>query len=370
MTLIPYAKQHINESDIAAVTRAMQSYQLTRGEEVKQFEEELAAFTGAKYAVLFSSGTSALSAAYFAGKLTSHDRILTTPNTFIGTVAGALPLTKQIECVDVDPLSGNIDLTQLGEKLNRPSSRGREWIVPVHFAGVAVDMAKLTRLIKKPDTLILEDAAHALGSTYPSGEKVGSCHFSDMTVFSFHPAKQITTGEGGAVLTNSEELFERLKLFRNNGIAPLMNPLEPWAYAVSEVTGNFHMNEIEAALGRSQLLRIDSIVEKRRQLIAHYRTCLPESVRFFSSELDPLTSYHLALIHHQERFALKKKLEEEGILTQVHYVPLYRHPAFPKTREEFPGMESYYKTALSLPLYHELTLGDVERITKVILSFP
>lgn len=357
-----YAKQWITEGDVEAVSKALSLQSITRGEELRLFEEELAKYAGARFAVCFNSGTTALSAAYAAGELKPFDRLITTPNTFIGTIAGALPLTKQITLVDVDPKSGNLLLDQLEEAINHPLSRGREWIVPVHFAGVALDMKRLSKMIKRQDTVVVEDAAHALGSCYPSGERVGSCAYSDMTIFSFHPAKQITTGEGGAVLTNSEELALRLRLYRNNGIEPLQDPEEPWSYVVKRPSGNFHMNELQAALGRSQLKRIDAIIKRRRSLIGAYRKALPSSIGFFDEALDPITSYHLALIHHPftsvTRKALRERLQEAGFGSQVHYIPLYRHPALPKIAP-LPGMEEYYKGALSLPLYHEFTEDQV-----------
>ena len=218
LPFLPYAKQSIQNEDIEAVTQALKEEWITRGPLVKLFEESVAAYCNVPYAVAFNSGTAALMAAYFAAKLTPFDRVISTPNTFIATVGLPVQMGMRPRWVDLDRSTGNLDVLQLKKEMNFRSSRGRLFIVPVHFSGLAIDMLALSREVVDPDAVIIEDASHALGSYYPTGEKVGSCAFSQMTIFSFHPAKTLTTGEGGMVTTKDPELYHHLQLFRNNGI--------------------------------------------------------------------------------------------------------------------------------------------------------
>ncbi len=237
-SMIPYAKQEIQDKDLEAVKVALQDESITRGGRVEEFEKALAQACDAQYATVFNSGTSALEAAYGAASANEYDRVFTAANTFVGTVAGALKRGCRLTYVDVDEKTGSLDLDALFDKINTSASRGKEIVVPVHYAGVAIDMQKLNRGIARTDTVVIEDAAHALGSCYPSGEKVGSCAYSEMTVFSFHPAKQLTTGEGGAVLTNDPDLDQKLKRYRNNGI--FKGPeMRPWEYEVQNPRATF-----------------------------------------------------------------------------------------------------------------------------------
>ncbi|MFN4174937.1 MAG: DegT/DnrJ/EryC1/StrS family aminotransferase, partial [Parachlamydiaceae bacterium] len=247
-------------------------------------------------------------------------------------------------------------------------------IVPVHFAGIAVDMKFINDSLKNPNAVIIEDAAHAIGSYYPSGERVGSCAYSDMTVLSFHPAKTMTTGEGGAVTTNSESLYKKLCDFRNNGIRRKSH----WEYDCISYSGNYHMNEMQGALGVSQLKRLDKFIEKRRLLVKRYRENLKgiEGIRLFSDKPDDYTAYHLMVLQIDmkrfgiDRNSLIQKLKEENIGTQYHYIPLYRHPVLEKAIGDlssyFPNMEKYYQEALSFPLYYDLEVSEVDRIVNTL----
>lgn len=363
----PYAHQSIDERDIAAISAALKENVITRGSLTEKFEEALKTVTGASFCVAFNSGSSALDAAYFAAEGHTGDRILSTPNTFVATVGAGVKRGMTPVFVDIDLATGNMKLDQILDNLDFASSRGRLFFVPVHFGGIALDMHQIYRTVKNPHTLIIEDGAHALGSKYPSGEKVGSCAFSDMTIFSFHPAKTITTGEGGAVTTNNPTYYERLKLYRNNGI---VRHDIPWHYDVETLSGNFHLTELQAALGLSQLSRLDTFIQKRRSLVKRYRDHFKDfaPVRLFTDAQDTNTAFHLFVIqtHAKERTALMQALKERGIGSQYHYVPLYRFSCFAKRMgdlaEYFPDMEAYYQSALSLPLYADLTLDDVDYI--------
>jgi UDP-4-amino-4,6-dideoxy-L-N-acetyl-beta-L-altrosamine transaminase len=378
---IPYGHQSINDEDIAAVAEALKGNLITRGPAVELFEKAIASYCGAEYAAAFSSGTTALYASYFAVRCGPKDRVLTSPNTFIATTAYPSQKGAAACFIDIDRNSGNIDLDQVEANLHYPSLQGRLIIAPIHFAGIAVDMKRLHKMSKASNIVIIEDAAHAFGSSYPDGKKVGSCAYSDLAVFSFHPVKNITTGEGGMVTTNDPELYARLKLFRNSGIVrepPLLeNPPEPWYYEVQELTGQYHMTEFQAALGLSQLKRVDTFIEKRRSLVKRYREKLSGSrfLRLFDRAYDSSTAYHLMVVQidsKKSRTEIMEALKKEGIGSQLHYIPLYRHPCYRRTMGEieefFPQMETYYASALTLPLYYDLTLGEVDRIAKILLK--
>lgn len=383
---LPYAKQSINAQDLDEVAKALSGDWITRGPQVEAFEKEFAAYCDAAYAVAFSSGSAALAAAFFAAEVSSADRILTTPNTFIASVGTAMEQGAAPLFIDIERATCNIDVEQMALNANQPASRGRPIVVPVHYAGIPVDLEELDRRLHNPDVVVIEDAAHALGSYYPrQGPKVGSCAWSAMTMFSLHPAKTITTGEGGIVTTNSEELCHRLKLYRNNGIERDPKYLEgepaPWYYEVQTLSNNYNFTEMQAALGRSQLSRIDAFISKRRALMKLYREKLKDTqhVTLLSDAYDDHVAFHLCVAHidfealGKTRQQVMQQLLKEGIGTQVHYIPLYRHPVLRQACGDitsyFPQMEWHYAQALSLPLYYDLTQEDVDRVIETLLSF-
>lgn len=373
---IPYAKQWIDDEDTACVEQALKGEWITRGPEVASFEQEIAERVQARYAVAFNSATNALSAAYYAADVGEGDRILTSPNTFVGTVSGAIQKGAKVDFIDIDPETGLMDINLLQHEMNFPSTRSKEIIVPVHLSR-SIDMSSIASSVVRLDTIIIEDAAQALGSYDPQGNPVGACAFSDMTVFSFHPAKMITTGEGGMVTTNDSELYHKLQLFRNNGIerdtTRLIGDEAPWYYEVVSFTGNHHMHDFQAALGRSQLRKIDKFIEIREKLRARYLKEL-EGVKFLQSLVGaPHTAYYLFVVRIDfeqakiSRQDMMLALGEKGVGTQVHYIPLYRHPVFGASHESnfstsYPGAELYYKTALTLPLHCHMDEEDVVMI--------
>lgn len=368
---IPYAHQSISQEDIDAVSEVMRQDYITRGPKVRAFEEALAQYCGARFAVCVSSGTAGLYLAFQAASVCPDDRVLTTPNSFIATCAAGMRLGARPHFIDIESTSGNMSLDKLQDALGMPYSRGRFVICPVHFAGIALDMKRLDRMLKTPDVVLIEDAAHAIGSYYPSGEKVGSCAFGGMTVFSFHAIKTITCGEGGCVTTNDEALYHRLLRLRDSGIE---RSSEPYYYEVRELSSNPYMTEMQAALGLSQLARLEHFVEKRRRIMSWYRERLKGllHVRLFDAKHDPYTAYHLACVQ-LDFDALKttkkqvyQALLDEQIQTQYHYIPLYRHPLlvsqYGDQHEQFSEMERYYKETISLPLFYALDEADVDRI--------
>lgn len=369
----PYARQSIDQSDIEAVKESLSQSLITRGEKTLAFEEALAKKVSAKWAVTFTSATTGLYAAFQAADVSSFDRFITTPNSFIATVAAGMRLGAKPLFVDIDRNNGSLDVEALKEHVSMPMSRGRIILAPVHFAGIAHDMAAIDKSLKGPDYVIIEDAAHAIGSNYPDGTPVGSCTHSHMTVFSFHAIKTITAAEGGCVTTNDEGYYKRLLQIRNSGI--VRSASDPWYYEVKEITGNYHMTEMQAALGLSQLNRLDSFAQKRRQIVTWYRNRL-KNVRFFDESYDARSCYHLMCVQidfealGKSRTEFMKELHEAGVGSQYHYIPLYRHPAVAKVSGDiahnYPEMEGYYKQALSLPLYYDLTEEDVDYICNTI----
>lgn len=385
---LPYARPCITQEEIQEVKKALSSGVITRGPYVAAFEEELAKKCEARFAVMFHSGSAALSAAYQAANLSPYDRVITTPNTFVSTATPALQQKARHIFCDIDLETGNIDLEQVKYNLEISGTRGKTIVVPVHFGGIPVDMKKLDEMISDPHVVMIEDAAQALGSYYPSGEKVGSCPYSQMTIFSFDPTKTITTGEGGAVTTNDPILYHLLKRFRNNGIeteqsywnqADEIGGYEGY-YEVEEISNNFNVTEMQAALGLSQLKRLDQLVQHRRELISAYRRGLEgiPHLKMFTSQYDTHTSFELAVVQIEyskwniSRKDLIRALKDRGIGTQVHYIPVYRHPLFVRQsgdlREYFPKMEQYYAQALSLPLFNEMSLDDVNRVCETLKS--
>ncbi len=378
---LPYAHQSIDASDIEAVTAALTQELITRGSQVEAFEHEMCQNVEASYAVAFSSGSAALYAAFQAAHVGPNDRLITSPNTFIASVAGGVRAGAKLRCVDIDAY-GNLNLDLLSDEINVPHSRGRAVIIPVHFAGVAIDMQQLSALIRLPQTVVIEDAAHALGSFYPDGRPVGSCEYSDMTVFSFHPVKNITCGEGGMVTTSDAMLFQRLKKIRDSGIertAITGRPSpEPWYYEVDELSCNFHMTEFQAALGRSQLRRLDTFFQQKAALIAAYRRKFASTpaVSLHPAEADARTHYHLFQVSIEfEALGLTRSKVMEGLRalsigSQYHFVPLYRHPALKnalsQSAEDFPAMEEHVAHSLTLPLFSSMTEAESDRVVTAL----
>lgn len=369
MNFIPYAHQTLDREDIQSALKSLESSLVTRGPLVEEFERTVAQYCGAYYAVAFNSGTSALTAAGYAAGLSEEDTVITSPNTFVGTVSGALQKTQKLQLVDIDPKTGCGNFSSL----ERPK-HGRLFVYPVHYSGIAIKPERPFN-----DAIIIEDACEAFGSLYKDGTMVGSCQSSDMTVFSFHPAKTICMGEGGLVTTNNKEYYEKLKLFRNNGIVKDGN-MAPFMYEVHDVTGNYNVTEFQAALGLSQFKKLDTLVQQRNNHVLEYRKRLQHPAVSFLDETFHNYSAHnlLPVLFDVEVLDISKselmlELNKRGIGTQVHFIPLYRHPYFQKRfkwdEKHFLNMERFYEKELSLPLFAHLKVKDIQKVCNEIIAY-
>lgn len=368
---IPYARQFISELDIQSVTDLLRSEMITQGPLVERFEQAVAAYCGVKHAVAVNSGTSALHIACRALDLGPGDLLWTSPITFVASANCALYCGASIDFVDIDPDTCNMSVTQLERKLVLAQKHGKlpKVVIPVHFAGQSCAMEEIFSLSKKFGFYIVEDASHAIGGNYMM-EKIGSCTFSDMTVFSFHPVKIITTGEGGMVTTNRGNLHQRLALLRSHGITrdPLYMEGEshgPWYYQQIDLGYNYRMTDIQAALGLSQLARIDEFVQRRHFLANRYSKAFTEiPVTPVQQRAYTYSAFHLYVIRLQLDKICKThcqvftELLEAGVKVNLHYIPVHLQPFYRKygfSDGDFPNSESYYAEAISIPLFFNLT---------------
>ena len=340
--MIPYGRQWVDDDDIEAVVKVLQSDWLTQGPAIEQFEEMIATRTGARYAVAFANGTAALHGACAAAHLGTGDVVVTSPLTFVASANCARYVGANVEFVDIDPSTLNISVADV------PSTA--DALVAVHFAGLPVD---LTALPHRP-RVIIEDAAHALGATTADGP-VGNCAHSDMTMFSFHPVKTITTAEGGIVTTNSAIFADRLRAFRSHGIVP-MPGRGAWYYEVETLGFNYRLSDIHAALGASQLGKLDSFIRRRNQLAARYYELLDGLPVQVPPDAPDGTTHgrHIFPIRVERRDDVFAALRQAGVGVQVHYVPVTHHPSFgfhARDRQLFPETERAFERLISLPLY-------------------
>lgn len=389
-SFLPYARQSIDEGDIAAVAAVLRGDWLTTGPKVKAFEETFAAKVGARFAVSCSSGTAGLHLASLALALGEGDAIVMPALTFLATANAARYVGAEVIFAGVDPDSGLMGAADLNAALEGAADKGAKAVFPVHLNGQCRDMEAIAALAAERGLKVVEDACHALGTTYRTdrGEtvSVGSCRHGDIAVFSFHPVKIIAMGEGGAVTTNDEALYERLVKLRNHGITHDANAFEnaelafdgdgsanPWYYEMPELGFNYRASDINCALGLSQLGKLDHFVSRRRALAARYDDLLAPLaplVRPVSRVADCEPAWHLYVVLIDfttagiSRAVLMQRLRDEGIGTQVHYIPVYEQPYYRRRygRQSLPGAEAYYARALSLPLFPAMSEADVERV--------
>jgi len=374
--MIHYGRHHLDEEDIQAVVDVLRSGSLTQGPAIDVFEQAVAKYVGAKYAVAVSSGTAALHLAALAAGVGPGKSLITSPITFVASANAALYVGGRPVFADIDPDTVNMSLGSLKEALAKnPDARA---VVPVHFAGLPCDMPAIKLAADRAGAVVIEDAAHALGATYPDGSRVGSCAHSQMTMFSFHPVKAITTGEGGMITTNDESAYRKLLRLRSHGINKLDDPLmlpeqalvngvrAPWYYEMEELGYNYRITEIQCALGLSQFRKLDKFIRRRRALVGAYDKALGEFryCRPAQAEGREQSGHHLYTLRLKfkslgvERARVMQTLREQGIVTQVHYVPVPMHPHYRRlglNPQDYPNAQEYYEEALSIPLFFDLT---------------
>jgi UDP-4-amino-4,6-dideoxy-N-acetyl-beta-L-altrosamine transaminase len=381
--MIPYGKQTISENDIKSVVDVLRSDFLTQGPVVPQFEEQLCCYTGVKYATAVNSCTSALHIACLSLDLGPGDILWTSAITFAASANCALYCGASVDFVDIDLDTCLMSTESLRKKLEQSEIDGNlpKIVIPVHFSGQCCDMEDIYALSIKYGFSIIEDAAHAIGAKYKS-EFVGNCRYSDITVFSFHPVKVITTGEGGAALTNNPELAERMSLFRSHGITKdphkmKKKPEGGWYYEQISLGFNYRMTDLQAALGISQLSRINLFIKKREDIVYKYSNELDMSKVSLLKQKDKVkSSHHLCVIKLNKggrnlRDSLYYHLQENSINVQIHYIPLYRNKFYNGSgcKEGYINSEKYYDTALTIPLFPDLQESQRREIVDLINSY-
>lgn len=369
---IPYGHQKIDEEDIQAVVNVLRSDYLTTGPAIEVFEKTVAEYVGAKYAVAVSNGTAALHVACLAAGIEEGDEVITTPITFAASANCVLYCGGTLVFADIDPVTYNIDLVDIEKKIT-PKTKA---IIPVHFAGQPCDMDAIQKIAVKHNLIVIEDGAHALGAEY-KGKKIGT--FSDMTTFSFHPVKPITTGEGGMVVTDNETLYERLKLFRSHGITrneEMMTQNEgDWYYEQLDLGFNYRMTDIQAALGSSQMKKLDGFLGKRRELAQRYDEAFQNQTGLVIPHQleDTLSGWHLYVIQvlERDRKEVFDGLREAGIGVNVHYIPVYHHPYYQKHGYQevcCPNAETLYQRMITLPVHPGMTSEMQEYVIGNVLE--
>lgn len=380
--MIPYGRQEVTQDDIEEVVRVLGSDFLTQGPQVPRFEQIVASHVGAKHAVAVNSATSALHLACLALGLGSDDWLWTSPVTFVASANCGLYCGAKVDFVDIDPQTCNMSVECLEEKLVQAEAVGKlpKIVVPVHFAGQPCDMAPIHALSQRFGFKIIEDASHAIGGKY-KGEFIGNGRFSDITIFSFHPVKIITTAEGGIALTNDIELAKKMAMLRSHGITRdpeqmVQGSDGPWCYQQIDLGYNYRMTELQAALGASQMTRLNRYVSRRHELAARYDALLADMpVTVPWRHLENYSSLHLYPIRlkinriGKTRRDVFESLRDQGIGVNVHYIPVHIQPYYKKIGfkvGDFPEAERYYTEAISLPIFQTMSEGQQDEVSAAL----
>ena len=381
--MIPYSRQEITEEDILEVEKILRSDFLTQGPAVPKFEQAIASYCGAKYAVAVNSATSALHIACLALNLGPGDLLWTSPNTFVASANCGRYCGADIDFVDIDPKTYNMSVDVLSEKLLKAEKLGKlpKIVVPVHFAGQPCDMIEISKLAKKYNFKIIEDASHAIGASY-NKIKVGSCVHSDITVFSFHPVKIITTAEGGMALSNNKDIVDKMSRLRAHGITNDKTKFkerakdEIWNYQQIELGFNYRMNDIQAALGLNQMKRLDEYIERRHNIAEYYDKEIKKLPLITPWQAPGVySSYHLypILVNNISKIKTQKQIYDElrknNIAVNLHYVPVHRHPYYEDIgfkKNDFPIIERLHKEIITIPLYPTLKKEQQEYVVAAL----
>ncbi|MBU8881200.1 UDP-4-amino-4,6-dideoxy-N-acetyl-beta-L-altrosamine transaminase [Bacillus sp. FJAT-29790] len=371
-TYLAYGQQWIDEEDVQIVVETLKSPFITQGPKIEEFEQSVARYAGTKYAVAFANGTAALHGACFAAGIGTGDEVITSPITFAASANSVLYCGGKPVFVDIDERTYNIDPHKISAAIT-PNTKA---IIPVDFTGQPVDMDKICKIANEHNLVVIEDAAHSLGSSY-KGRKVGT--LADMTMFSFHPVKHITTAEGGMIVTDSAEYAEKLRLFRSHGIRnyDLSKDEGPWYHEMVELGYNYRMTDLHAALGISQMQKLDAFVQKRREIANVYNQEFSklEGVRVPFQLEGTKSSWHLYMLSLElEKLKVGRReifeaMRAENIGVHVHYIPVYMHPYYQKLGYEkglCPIAEQWYETALTIPLYPKMSSYDAESVVEVV----
>lgn len=376
---LPYGKQFIDKEDITSVSLALRQDFITQGSTVEKFEKKFCDFVGSKYAVAVSSCSAGLHLSCLVFENKKFDKIITSPITFASTSNAILHSRKKPVFCDIDSNTANIATQSLKKIINKKNKIGG--IIPVHFSGNPCDMKEIKKIVKKRNIFIIEDAAHALGSEYNCGSKVGSCKYSDITVFSLHPLKSITTGEGGVITTNSRKIYQKLKILRSHGMEKTNLKHKPWWYNMSDLGFHYRITDFQCALGISQLKKLNKFVSQRTKIANKYYqsfidTKCCELISNKSSKRKK--SNHLFVLKIDFKKIKKKKndlinfLKSKGIMTQIHYIPVpmldyYRKKGY--NMNNLKNAKKYYDQAISIPIYYKLSKKDQIFIVKNIKRF-
>ena len=382
--MINYSKQTIDSSDLRAVSKTLKSNYLTQGPKSEQFESKIRKYTGAKYSVVVNSASSALLMSCLSLGLKKNDLIWTVPNTFVASANCAILSGHKVDFVDIDDETWNISLEKLKIKLQKAKIKKKlpKALIVVHLAGLPVDPVELKKLSRKYKFFIIEDASHSIGSKY-YGKKVGCCKWSDLCVFSFHPVKIITTGEGGAITTNSQKFYKKMLMIRNNGITKnpkdfLKKSIGPWYYEQQTLGFNFRMNDIQASLGISQLSKINKMLKLRNKIAKIYKKELKNLPLIFQKvSKNFFSSYHLFIIRvkKENRFFHKKLfiyLRKHGLFVNLHYLPVHLNHYYRKLnfkKGDFPSSEKYSLSSISIPIYPNLTFKKQKKVINLLKNF-
>jgi UDP-4-amino-4,6-dideoxy-N-acetyl-beta-L-altrosamine transaminase len=382
--MIPYGKQSISPQDIETVVSVLKSDFLTQGPMAPRFEKAFAKQVSAEFAVSTNSATSALHIACLALGVTAGDIVWTSPVSFVASSNCAIYCNATVDFVDIDPFTYNLSVEALEKKLIDAKEKGLlpKVVIPVHLAGQSCDMKAIHSLSLKFDFRIIEDASHATGARY-DGAPVGCCSYSDIAVFSFHPVKIITSGEGGMAVTNSREAMLRMASLRSHGITREQSRMTieadgPWFYQQLELGFNYRMTDIHAALGYSQLKRLDEFVGRRHAIAdVYFEELANEEISLPFQDADGYSSFHLFILNFTNsagplsRNKAFNRLRESGVNVNLHYIPIYRHPYYSAMEfdaSNFPEAEKYYKAAISIPMYPSMTEGEQAFVIDVIKS--